>query len=90
MGLKSLLCGQFINVYFMVHLMVPTAQEDHPDSRFPKQKEPPSEDQTSGAEEAGAGRIHPGNTARCRPGDAETPSGTHKEDLALDFQPDIL
>lgn len=74
----DLLSGQFINMDFMLHLMAPAAQEDHPDSRFPKQKKPPSEDQTSGAEEAGAGRLHPGNTSRCRPDGVGTSSGTHK------------
>lgn len=46
----------------LIHL-VSAAPEDHPDSRFPKQKEPTSEDQTSGAEETGAGRLHPGSTS---------------------------
>lgn len=41
-------------------ILWPSAQEDHPDTRFPQQKEPPPEDQTSGAEKAGAGGLHPG------------------------------
>lgn len=38
------------------------AQENHPDSRFPKQKEPPPQDQTAGTKEAGAGVLPPGST----------------------------
>lgn len=45
-----------------------TAQENHPDSRFPEQKEPPPEDQTTGAEEAGAGVLPPGSTLLLRSG----------------------
>lgn len=44
-------------------LLPHTAQENRPDSRFPEQKEPASEDQTSGAEEARAGRLCPGKTS---------------------------
>lgn len=36
--------GPFVRVDFMLFLTAPAAQEDHPDSRFPKQEEPPSED----------------------------------------------
>lgn len=37
------------------------AQENHSDSRFPEQKEPSPEDQTNGAEAAGAGVLPPGS-----------------------------
>lgn len=55
----------------MLYLVLPAAQEDHPHSRFSEQKESTPEDQTSGAEEAGAGRLHPGNTSRGRPSEGE-------------------
>lgn len=47
---KALLCKDNLKNIFVV----PAASEDHPDSRSPEQKEPPSEDQTAAAEEPGA------------------------------------
>lgn len=37
------------------------AEENHSDSRFSEQKEPPLEDKTHGAEEAGAGVLPSGS-----------------------------
>lgn len=46
-----------------LYFVVSAAQKDHPDSWFSKQKEPPPEDQTCGAEETGTGRLHPGRAS---------------------------
>jgi len=45
-------------------VVAPAAQEDHPDSGFPEQEEPPPEDQASGPEEPRAGGLRPGNAPR--------------------------
>lgn len=47
-----------------LHCVKSAAQKNHPDARLPEQKEPAPEDQTSGAEEAGAGGLHPGKTKK--------------------------
>lgn len=62
--MKLTLCCSVCWNGFHLFLWLP-AQEDCPDPRFPQQKEPPPEDQTSGAEEAGAGGLHPGKARWC-------------------------
>ncbi len=71
-------------------LVSPAAEEDRPDSRFSEQKEPPSEDQASGAEEAGAGRLRPGNTSRCPPSEVNLSKHKLKSGDRRDREDNIL
>lgn len=70
--------------------MVPAAQKDRSDSRLPEQKEPASEDQTYGAEETGAGRLHPGNMSSCLFNEVGPFQALTSRTEPLVSQPDIL